>query len=130
METSTLIASGAGAVAAMLIGGLWYSPIMFGNAWRRLSNISENAEPNPAIAYGLSFVLMLLAALVFGAFIGTSPDLGFALGAGFSAGLLWAAGTLWISYLFEGRPLKLALINGGYHIIQYTAYGLLFAVLG
>lgn len=113
----------------MVLGGLWYSPALFGNAWKRLAEVPDEAGSNPTITYGGAFILILIAALIFGAFIGADPDLGFALGAGLSAGLAWAAGSLWISYLFEGRSLKLGLINGGYHTLQYSLYGLFFAIL-
>ena len=124
-----LITATVAAVGAMLVGGLWYSPVMFEGAWKRLSNMPEDMDQNAAVTYGGAFVLLLLGAVVFGAFIGESPDLMFSLGAGVSAGIAWAAGSLWISYLFEGRPLKLGLINGGYHIAQYTVYGLAFGLI-
>lgn len=60
-------------------------------------------------------------------FLGPAPELGFAVGAGFAAGLAWVAGSFGISYLFEHRSLKLWLINGGYHVVQYTLFG---AILG
>lgn len=116
-------------MAAMVVGGLWYSPLLFGNAWKRLADVPDDADANPTVTYGGAFALILLAAVIFGAFIGADPDLGFALGAGVSAGFAWAAGSIWISYLFEGRSLKLGLINGGYHIVQYTLYGLFYAIL-
>ena len=129
METSLFIAAGTGAVAAMLVGGLWYSPLLFGNAWKRLAHVSSEADSDPVVTYGGAFALLCLAALVFGAFVGSDPTLEFALGAGASAGIAWAAGSLWISYLFEGRSFKLGLINGGYHIVQFTLFGLCFAIL-
>ena len=52
-----------------------------------------------------------------------------ALGAGFSAGLCWVAASYGISYLFERRPLALWLINGGYHTIQFTMFGLILGLM-
>jgi hypothetical protein len=37
------------------------------------------------------------------------------------------AGSFGINYLFEQRSMRLFLINGGYHTVQYTLIG---AVLG
>ncbi len=34
------------------------------------------------------------------------------------------AASLGINYLFERKPLKLFLINGGYFTLQFTLYGL------
>ncbi len=130
MEISTLIAALAGSVAAMVLGGIWYSPVFFGSAWQRLASVPDSAQANPLLTYGGAFALIFVGAIVFGAFIGTSPDIGFAVSAGLGAGVAWAAGSLWISYIFEGRPLRLALINGGFHILQYGLIGLAFGFLG
>jgi len=61
-------------------------------------------------------------------FLGPNPSLALGLGAGFSAGLCWVAGSFGINYLFEGKNLRLSLINGGYHTVQYTLYGLILAL--
>ncbi|MEO1172867.1 MAG: DUF1761 domain-containing protein [Myxococcota bacterium] len=124
MTPSMFIAAFVAALVSMFLGALWYSPLVFGGTWRRLVGLEH--EPNPIAAYGGAFSLMLVGAVIFGAFIGPDPSLGLALGAGSSAGVAWAAGSLWISYLFEARSVTLGLINGGYHIAQYTIVGLVF----
>lgn len=122
----------AAAVSAFLLGGIWYSPVLFANPWMRLSGVTaEQAKSgNMALIFGGTFVLSLLAAAVFGLFLGPNPALPFALGAGVSAGLCWVAASLGINYLFEQKPLGLFLINGGYHTLQFTLYGLVFGLLG
>ena len=60
--------------------------------------------------------------------IGPKPAPGFAAAAGFAAGLCWVAGSFGINYLFEQRPLRLFLINGGYHTVQYTVIGLILGL--
>ena len=120
----------AAGVSAFVLGGLWYSPLLFARAWMKEAGLTE-AEleaGNPAVIYGLGFLLALLAALVFALFIGPKPELGFALGAGFSAGLCWVAGSFGINYLFERRSLKLFFINGGYHTVQFSLYGLVLGL--
>ena len=61
-------------------------------------------------------------------FLGPAPGLPLALGAGFSAGLCWVASSFGINYLFAQRSLKLFLIDGGYHTIQFTLYGLILGI--
>lgn len=120
----------AASVAAMLLGGLWYSPLLFEKRWRHLVSTSDDQEAsNPVVTYGGAFVLIALGAAVFHAFLGPNPDFAFATGVGVAAGVTWAAGSLWISYLFEGRARGLYFINGGYHILQYTVYGLVFGLV-
>lgn len=117
------------AVLSFVLGGLWYAPGVFGLAWQREVGLSDEQlkQSSQAKIFGGSFVLSLLGAWVFAMFLGPAPGLGFATGAGFAAGLAWVAGSFGISYLFERRSLKLWLINGGYHVVQYTLFG---AILG
>jgi hypothetical protein len=120
-----------GAVASFLLGGLWYSPVLFGKAWQRETGLTDEQlkSGNMARIFGLSLVLSLLAAWNFANFLGPRPSIGFAAGVGASAGLLWVAGSFGINYLFERKSLKLFLINGGYHTFQFTLIGLALALL-
>ena len=63
-------------------------------------------------------------------FLGPKPDLTFAFGAGLSAGLCWVAASFGINYLFERKSLKLWMVNGGYHTIQFTLFGIILSMLG
>ena len=70
-------------------------------------------------------MISLVAAYIFGMFLGPTMPLAGAVGAGFAAGLCWVAAAFGINYLFERRPLVLWLINGGYHTLQFTLFGLI-----
>ena len=122
----------AAAVATFLLGGLWYSPALFGKAWQREAGVTEERmkSANMTLIFGLTFVLSLVAAWVFALFLGPRPPLALGLGAGFSAGLCWVAASFGINYLFERKSLKLWLINGGYHTLQFTLFGLIIGWLG
>lgn len=120
----------AAGVASLILGGLWYSPVLFGNAWMRAAGTTEEKarSANMAVVLGSAFVLSLVGATVFAMFLGPKPELGFATGAGLSAGLCWVAGSFGINYLFEQRPLRLFFINGSYHTLQYTLIGVILGV--
>lgn len=122
-----VLAAGA---ASMVLGGLWYSPVLFGNAWMRASGMTEERArtANMAKVMGTAFVLAVVGAAVFAMFLGPRPAPGFAAAAGLSAGLCWVAGSFGINYLFEQRPLRLFAINGGYHTLQYTLIGLILGL--
>lgn len=119
------------AVASFVLGGLWYSPLLFGKAWQREAGLTDEQlkQGNMARIFGLSFVLALLAAWNFANFLGPRPSLALGLGAGASAGLLWVAGSFGINYLFERRSFKLFAINGGYHTVQFTLFGLVLSLM-
>jgi hypothetical protein len=120
----------AAAVATFALGGLWYSPALFGKVWQREAGVTEEKlkSANMGLIFGLTFVLALIAAWVFALFLGPRPPMALGLGAGFSAGLCWVAASLGINYLFERKSLKLWLINGGYHTLQFTIIGLILAL--
>jgi hypothetical protein len=121
-----VLAAGA---SSMVLGALWYSPVLFGKAWSAASGVTEDKakSANMGKTMGTAFVLALIGAFVFAMFLGPKPAPMFATAAGLSAGLCWVAGSFGINYLFEQRSLRLFLINGGYHTVQYTLIG---AVLG
>ena len=119
------------AVSSLVLGGIWYSPLLFGKAWQKAAGLSDEQAKsgNMAMIFGLAFLASLVAAAVFAMFLGTSMSLGAATAAGFSAGLCWVAASYGISYLFERRPLALWLINGGYHTVQFTLFGLILGAM-
>jgi hypothetical protein len=119
----------AAAVSAFVLGGLWYSPLLFGNAWLRETGLTKEQldRANPAVTFGVSFVLAVLASFVFAMFLGPKPAFGFAVAAGAMAGLFWVGTSFGINYLFEHKSFRLFLVNAGYHTVQYTLIG---AVLG
>ena len=118
-------------VASLLLGGLWYSPVLFGKAWQRGASLSDEQAKsgNMAAIFGGAFALSLVAAYVFGMFLGNSMGVHESASAGFAAGLCWVAASFGINYLFERRPVALWLINGGYHTLQFTLFGLILGLV-
>lgn len=130
MPEVNYLAVGLAAVSAFMLGGLWYSPVLFAKPWMRMTGneCAEGEKPkgNMAVIFGGAFLLNLLAAWVLAMFIGTMP-LKFATLAGLAVGLCWVAASFGVNDLFERRPLGLWLINAGYVTLQYTIMG---AVIG
>ena len=128
MPEVNLLAVIAAAASAFLLGGLWYSPALFGKTWNIEAGASQEKQGHPAKVFGGAFVFSLLAAYVFAMFLGPKPALGFAVAAGAGAGFCWVASSFGINYLFAGRSFKLWLIDGGYHTLQFTLYGLVLGL--
>ncbi len=120
----------AAGIAAFVLGGLWYSPALFGRAWQREVGLSDDAlkQGNMARIFGVALVLSLVAAFVFALFLGPRPSMPLGLGAGFSAGLCWVASSFGINYLFARRSFRLFAIDGGYHTLQFTLIGAILAL--
>jgi len=118
-------------VSSLVLGGLWYSPALFARQWQTAAGLSDEQarSGNMAVIFGGAFLLSLIAAAVFAMFLGNQMSVGAATAAGFAAGLCWVAASYGISYSFERRPLKLWLINGGYHTLQFTLFGLILGLM-
>lgn len=118
-------------VSSMALGALWYSPLLFAKRWQAEVGLTDSALAggNMPMIYGLAFVLSLVAALVFAMFLGREMALGPSVAAGAAAGVCWVAASFGINYLFERKSLALALINGGYHALQFTLFGLILGLL-
>lgn len=106
-------------ITNMVIGMLWYSPVLFGNIWLKLSGfkasdissdeskkaMSFSVIPATLLIFSLAIIIVLTdtKTILNGLFIGSFVSLGFIGG----------------SYLnlvfFERRGIKLTLINLGYY---------------
>lgn len=113
------------AVSAFVLGGIWYGPL-FKTAWCREAGIDMDAKPaHPARVFGTAFVAALVAAAAFACWLGPAPELEYAVRHGVLAGVGIAAMSFGINYAFAGRSLKLWLIDGGYHTMQFALYGMI-----
>ena len=115
------------AVSSFVLGGLWYSPLLFGRAWNR-ENGGEVPAGHPAKVFGLSFVFSLVAAAAFAWWLGHAPALDAALKAGAVAGIGFVAASFGINYQFAQRSFALWLIDGGYHAAQFLLFGLILGL--
>ena len=117
------------ALSTFLIGGLWYSPALFGKAWMRENGFTEESMKgaNMARIFGLAFLLGIIAAINLAMFMG--PENNPAMGAmwGFLAGFGWVATFVGTHYLFERRSMRLFLINAGYSVVALTVMGVILA---
>ncbi|NMR26072.1 MULTISPECIES: DUF1761 domain-containing protein [Pseudoalteromonas] len=118
------------ALSAFMLGGIWYSPLLFQRTWMEGCGLTELdlKDSDPKWIFGGSFVLSLIMAFSLSLFIGPHPTLGVAVGAGFAIGICWVSSSFGMSYIFEQRPLKLFLVNSGYHVLQFTLMGLVLGM--
>jgi len=123
------------AIVYWVLGGIWYSPILFGNKFieimrwspEQLARIqNEGAGWQLALAFLGSLVAAYVLAHIVRYTSGESAMDGAKTG-------LW----LWLGFIvttnlntvfFEFRPLGLYLINIGYHLVGFLAMGALLAV--
>lgn len=123
------------AVAAMVVGFLWYGPL-FGKAWARLNGFEPKNEEQMAEMkkkagpmYLIMFMGSLVTAYVLAYFIyyaiGITPLLGAMVG------LMAAIGFVLTSflgnYMFAQRPKMLFFIDAGFYLVNLVIMG---AIIG
>ena len=119
----------AAALSSFLLGGLWYSPLLFLKSWNTaMGRTPESADGHPARVFGLSLVFALAAALAFAYIIGPAPELRAALHMALIVGVCFVAMCFGINYQFANRPIVALLIDGGYHTAQFVIYAVILGL--
>jgi membrane-associated HD superfamily phosphohydrolase len=118
----------AATVAAFVIGGLWYSPALFGKMWMRSNRFTDQdlAKGNQGKIFGIAFVFTLIMAINLAMFLANAKtNASWGATAGFLAGFGWVALGIGIVALFERRPWSYIFINGGYMTVALVVMGLI-----
>ena len=124
------------AVATMVIGFLWYSPILFANPWMRLMGFDPNDKAKIAEMqrsagkmYGLSFVASIVSAVVLAKIINIASvdTICYGMKIGFAVWLGFVTTVQLTGALFGKQPTKLYLINTGFQLVCYLAMGAILA---
>ena len=119
------------AVAAMIIGSIWYSPLVFGKAWMKLAGVKEpkkdEANKQMLKGMGLGLVTMLVMAYVLARFMDIMVVVD-------SNGALEMSLWLWLgfmlpltlgSFLWEGKDVKLSFLNAAYWLATLEVMALI-----
>jgi hypothetical protein len=120
----------AAALATFVVGGLWYSPVLFGKVWLKANGFTEAQAQsfNKARAFGGAFLLALVMSANLAMFLADpTTTLLWGMTAGALAGVGWVATGLAVVALFENRSWSYILVNGGYLIVSFVLMG---AILG
>ena len=123
----------AATLARMVIGAVWYSPILFLPAWHKVSGVSE-AEMKARIgrAVAIDFIGSLVMAFVLlhaVKYAGATTALqGVAVGFFNWLGFVAVVTIGTVTYL--GKPLKLFWLQNGYLLLSLLAMGAILAVWG
>ena len=118
------------ALSAFLIGGLWYSPLLFGRLWKKANDFAAD-QPPPATAkvFGFSFILTLVMAVNLAMFLNDSKTtMAWGATAGFLAGFGWVAMGIGVVALFERRSWSYVIVNGGYLTVALVLMGAIIGV--
>lgn len=127
-------------ISAFVVGGIWYSPSLFGKAWMKDSKLSEEEirNGNKGKIFGATAIFSLVMAANLAMFLADGPadcpegcaqktDLAWGIIAGFLAGI-WTFAAIAIHSLFELKPWRLILINGFYSVVSLMLMGAIIGV--
>jgi len=121
----------AATIATMILGFLWYSPVLFGNAWVKERGIKmEDIQGGGPVTYVLTAATALVGALALALLLTAAG--GPAVGSGLTVGLLIGISIsvkIGMNYLFENKTLRLYLITIGYHLATYLMMGLIIGAM-
>lgn len=121
----------ASAVFNLVLGAIWYSPVLFYNGWKKANNLTDEdiKKSNPIKTHGISFFLAYLMSYNLAFFLGdANTDWQWGLTAGFLTGFGWAAAIFTAIALFEQKSWKYILINGGYITVYFTVIGFILGI--
>lgn len=120
----------AAAVSLFVLGGIWYSPKVFGGIWKREAGVmnADSKKTHGPKVFIFSFILSLISAIIFALYLGAGPSLAYAVTSGLVVGVCWVATSFGINYSFAGRSWKMLLIDAGYHILQFVIYGIILGL--
>jgi hypothetical protein len=121
----------AAGIIYMIVGALWYSPLLFGNLWLRLQGMTRDQMTGGAsVDYLYTFLSALIAALLLSMIVkvtaGNTLLNGALTGALVSLGL---GATATLPYSVFGGPKKSVwLLYSAYHLVAFVLMGALIGV--
>ena len=124
------------AIATMVLGFLWYSPILFARPWMVLMGYDPNDKAkldemrkSAGKTYALSFLASLASAFVLAKIIDVASvnSVLYGMKYGFAIWLGFVTTVQLTGALFGRQPFKLFLINTGYQLVCYLAMGAILA---
>jgi hypothetical protein len=137
MHNLNLLAVLVAAISTMVVGFLWYSPVLFAKSWMREMSYDPNdkakvqeMQKSAGPAYSGAFIASLVSAFILALFFHwlhvQSLELGLLVA--FHVWLGFVATVQLTGVLFMKQSMKLFAINTGYQLACYLAMGAILAV--
>lgn len=122
-------------VSSMVVGSIWYARPVFGNLWIKLAKVDEKKVGNGGMAIGITLVVSFITAYVLAhvtylsnAFFDNS-FLEAALSTAFWTWLGFTAARFITHDAFEGRPMKLTLLNIAHEFVTFMVMALVIGLV-
>ena len=127
------LAVGAAVIVNMVLGALWYSPVLLGKPWMKANGFTDESIKGHKSEATKGYVVAVIASIVTAITLAVLAQLigadtlaeGLMLGLWVSIGLVFFA--IAVNYVFEFRPMSLILINAGYPVVGQTIMAVILA---
>ncbi len=120
------------AAVAMVVGALWYSPMLFGKSWMNEVGKKKRDIMNRAIMkLSASFVTVFITAAVLDIFInalGVTTIVGGVI-VGLIAWFGFRETRHWLAMVFETSTMRHFLINSGHDFVEFLIIGAILGLL-
>ncbi|MBT3721238.1 DUF1761 domain-containing protein [archaeon] len=122
------------AILSFVIGMFWYSPVLFGDAWRKhvgltskdFKKAKKGLMKSMIIGFSSGLIMMFVLSYFIDMFVTTSFAAGSIIGIITWAGFLATSMTGIVSW--ENKPWELYFINTGYYLVVLAVTGGILAV--
>ena len=125
----------AAATLGFVIGGFWYSPVLFGRFLPDLMSDLKSGWDSPTgparyltSIFTVSFALLWFAAAFLAGLIGPQATAREGIYLGLAVGLFFVIPAHAIAAMFGARPIQIIFINGAYFAVCLAAMGAILAV--
>ena len=125
------------AIAAFMVGGLWYSPLLFARPWMKAMGYDpddkqkcEEMKKGAGPLYAMAFLSSLVTAAVLAKFLsvlGASEPL-YGMKIAFAAWLGFVATTQLTGTLFGKKPIVLFFIDSGHQLVGFMVIALVLTL--
>jgi Protein of unknown function (DUF1761) len=130
LENLNLLGAVVAAVAAMAIGALWYSPLLFAKRWQELIGRSDEELGGPGPAMAIASLMFVLLGIGLAWVMPNDASIGVGAMWGFLAFWGFALPITVVNSAFERRSWSLVAIYLGYILVAMLVMGAIIALLG
>lgn len=122
-------------ISTMVVGSVWYTPKVFGNAWARLAKVDLSGDARSAVGpIIVTVIVSFITAWVFAGAIWIAFEFyggSFLMSALLTGVVLWAGFTAarFITHdAFEGRPSALTIMNIAHELVTVLVMALILGL--
>ncbi len=126
----------AAMISSMVVGSIWYARKVFGNTWIKLAKVDMNQKRGMVAPLVTTAIVSLVTAYVLAHVAYLSNQY---FGHSFLQDAVTTAFWLWLGFTaarfithdaFEGRPIKLTVLNCAHEFVTLMIMGLVIGLIG